>query len=108
MQKKYAVKIYAEICSLYARYAQVNILHILHLYALPTLLMQVWQSLNFEMEFTFVPLNDPSLSSVRVIGTDNASQLPTPGREVNGHSHKMFCSVHPAAVYIYGSNHEQK
>ena len=73
------MKIYAEICSLYARYAQVNILHILHLYALPTLLMQVWQSLNFEMEFTLVPLNDPSLSSVRVIGTDNASQLPDPG-----------------------------
>ena len=28
------------------------------------------------------------------------------GREVNGHSHRMFCSSH-LAVYIYGAKHEQ-
>ena len=36
-----------------------------------------------------------------------ASQLPAPGREVNGHSHRMFCSLH-LAMSIYGSNHEQR
>ena len=29
------------------------------------------------------------------------------GREVNGHSHRMFCSLH-LAMSIYGSNHEQR
>ena len=35
------------------------------------------------------------------------SQLPALGREVKGHSHRMFCSLH-LAVSIYGSNHEQR
>ena len=38
---------------------------------------------------------------------DHSSQLPALGREVNGHSHRMFCSVH-LAMSIYGSNHEQR
>ena len=38
---------------------------------------------------------------------NSASQLPAPGREVNGHSHRMFCSLH-LAMSIYGSNHEQR
>ena len=33
-----------------------------------------------------------------------ASQLPALGREVNGHSLRMSCSLY-LAVYIYGSNH---
>ena len=37
-------------------------------------------------------------------GAYQASQLPAPGREVNGHSHRMFCSLH-LAMSIYGSNH---
>ena len=36
-----------------------------------------------------------------------ASQFPAPCREVNGDSHRMFCSLH-LSVYIYGSNHGQR
>ena len=35
------------------------------------------------------------------------SQLLALGQEVNGHSHRMFCSLH-LVVYIYGSDHEQR
>ena len=35
------------------------------------------------------------------------SQLPALGREVNGHSYGMFCSLQ-LAISIYGSNHEQR
>ena len=35
------------------------------------------------------------------------SQFPAPGREVNRHSHRMFCSLH-LAMSINGSNHEQR
>ena len=35
------------------------------------------------------------------------SQLPALGRELNGHSHRMFCSLH-LAMSTYGSNHEQR
>ena len=34
---------------------------------------------------------------------DLPSQLPALGREVNGHSHRMFCSLH-TAMSIYSTN----
>ena len=48
-----------------------------------------------------------SLALARRLTAEPESQLPALGREVNGHSHRMFCSLH-LAVSIYGSNHEQR
>ena len=52
-------------------------------------------------------LASPRGSSDSDSDTGRASQLPALGREIHGHSHIMFYSLH-LAVSIYGSNHEQR
>ena len=47
----------------------------------------------------------PPTLSLSLVG--GSSKLPALGREVIGHSHRTFCSLH-LAVYIYGSNHGQR
>ena len=49
----------------------------------------------------------PRALGLSLVGGSSESQLPALGREINGHSHRMFCSLHLAA-YICGSNHEQR